>query len=518
MVRTMDRIRRPMTDPRSAEPADAELMLAVARHRDVSAFEQLFSRHERSAFNLAKHLTGNSSLAEDAIQDAALRLWTLADKFRPDGNFKGWFLKIVANCSKRHQSERKRDKTRAEQLVRLPPASVSMEELKSVEFRELTEAVQNAMGHLEPTERRLVALYYGASLDQRAIGELLDLPQTTVSMRIRQAIGKLRASLTTAGFAASLPLLETGQLSEVVIGNEPVPQGLRAKIMSGLSAAARNSTRVTAVSWTKVAITVLAAIGILAGAVVGYCAWSSDPQPPVSQAVVGANGSSFASPKYLRNWDFNTSDQVDELFSLGHAMSWLPKGGPDGSGCMKSPPAITEAVLKIPSDFRLPIKVRWKERFEEFAPGYDRGLLMFGWSGRSIVSFGIFRNSGALLTTTRNHVPWRNGELYLSEHFMDLWLDGERTSVSYVDLNPERDLTLIARGSYRVDDMTIEEIRPDELPDDSAFRSAIEGIDPADRSGIHVQPQIKSPRLGELVILEFGETGRSKNSLKMPEK
>jgi RNA polymerase sigma factor (sigma-70 family) len=64
----------------------------------LSRFEEEISLHLKSAYNLARWLTGSHEDAEDIVQEAFLRAFAAFDGFRgADG--KAWLLAIVRNTS-----------------------------------------------------------------------------------------------------------------------------------------------------------------------------------------------------------------------------------------------------------------------------------------------------------------------------------------------------------------------------------------------------------------------------------
>lgn len=77
-------------------------MMTSHKVHDVAAedpnrrFELLAMPHLDAAFNLARWLTGNTTDAEDVVQDAYLRAFRYFDAFRP-GDFRVWLLTIVRN-------------------------------------------------------------------------------------------------------------------------------------------------------------------------------------------------------------------------------------------------------------------------------------------------------------------------------------------------------------------------------------------------------------------------------------
>lgn len=64
------------------EADDQQLMTAVAEG-DERAFRILAVRHLAWALRLAGRLTGNPADAEDIVQEAMLRVWTNAPRWRP---------------------------------------------------------------------------------------------------------------------------------------------------------------------------------------------------------------------------------------------------------------------------------------------------------------------------------------------------------------------------------------------------------------------------------------------------
>ncbi len=80
------------------EASDEELMLRVAKG-DEQAFRALVPRYAARAVALARGITGNAADAEEIVQDALLRVWVNAPRWRPQAAFRTWFYRIVFNLS-----------------------------------------------------------------------------------------------------------------------------------------------------------------------------------------------------------------------------------------------------------------------------------------------------------------------------------------------------------------------------------------------------------------------------------
>jgi len=75
-----------------------DLTLVVrAQEGDTRAFEALVRRHQRQLYRLAVRMLGNSSDAEDAVQDAFVAAWRQLRGFRGEAAFSSWMYRIVTN-------------------------------------------------------------------------------------------------------------------------------------------------------------------------------------------------------------------------------------------------------------------------------------------------------------------------------------------------------------------------------------------------------------------------------------
>jgi RNA polymerase sigma-70 factor, ECF subfamily len=78
------------------EATDEELMRRVAGG-DEPAFRELARRYAARALSLARRVTGNDADAEEVVQEALLRVWVNAPRWRPLAAFRTWFYRVVLN-------------------------------------------------------------------------------------------------------------------------------------------------------------------------------------------------------------------------------------------------------------------------------------------------------------------------------------------------------------------------------------------------------------------------------------
>lgn len=81
----------------AAKDFDDLTLVVRAQEGDTRAFETLVRRHQRQLYRLAVRVLGNSSDAEDAVQEAFVAAWRQLRGFRREAEFSSWIYRIVTN-------------------------------------------------------------------------------------------------------------------------------------------------------------------------------------------------------------------------------------------------------------------------------------------------------------------------------------------------------------------------------------------------------------------------------------
>lgn len=322
--------------------SDAELLRNVAARRCSVSFTELVMRYERIAYSIALNITCCAMLAEDATQEAMLRVWLSAERFDPDGCARGWILSIVA----REALKKVRDRRKAaEKVGRAAQQNASTLQAKepATEHEELSESIRNGLEGLPELNRQLVVLYYGVGMSQAQIGKSVGLSQRMVGYKLDEALKFLRSRLAQAGFAAAAPALGDAMLAQAVCSGHVPPPNLYANMMDRLdialahSATARASASAAAAQGSSMQLWVAACI-ILAAAAGGWYALLFK-EPPVELAKTNATPSnSFAADRpskktdlFHRVWNFNDGASSDFIV-LANPWQWRREA--DGVGRM----------------------------------------------------------------------------------------------------------------------------------------------------------------------------------------
>jgi RNA polymerase sigma factor (sigma-70 family) len=171
--------------------SDTELVIA-AREGDLDAFTELVDRYRTPALRVAYGIAGAE--AEDAVQDAFVKLFRALPGFRADAAFRPWLFTIVANEARNRRRSMAR-RTKIELRVREQPRPDGVGADQVVEEHERRERLVEAVAALPDRSREVVALRFFAALSESETAEVLACPVGTAKSRLSRALEQLRVIL-----------------------------------------------------------------------------------------------------------------------------------------------------------------------------------------------------------------------------------------------------------------------------------------------------------------------------------
>jgi RNA polymerase sigma-70 factor (ECF subfamily) len=168
---------------------------------EAQSFEQVVLPHLDAAYNLARWLVRDPSLAEDIVQDAVLRALQYFASFRGDGGGRAWLLQIVRNAAyaavkaRRIGTDVPLESDDADGVMELADPGPGPEALLAQ--RQDVQLLDRALAALPIELRECLILCELERLSYKDIARVTGAPIGTVMSRLwraRQALTKLQAA------------------------------------------------------------------------------------------------------------------------------------------------------------------------------------------------------------------------------------------------------------------------------------------------------------------------------------
>lgn len=157
---------------------------------DQTALAEIYDLYSEALFGIClKILRNHAGTAEDALQEAMIKIWKYAASYDPKkGKLFTWILNITRNTAIDYW--RKMDK-RSQIQKDITDVHISNPNLVKHPFTDGID-VGDQLANLSNEERDVIELAYFSGMTHQQISENLDIPLGTVKTRIRSGIIKLR--------------------------------------------------------------------------------------------------------------------------------------------------------------------------------------------------------------------------------------------------------------------------------------------------------------------------------------
>lgn len=163
-------------------------LVCAARQRDKEALRLLLTRNWAWLKGLVYSIIADADEVDDVLQDICVRVIEKIDTVRQPERFRPWLAILARRQALRHRQQR----------VRRPsPLGPEMAEAgcdeeagrfdEEMERAEQCERILRAARSLPEKYREVFMLQYSSDLTYRQIAEILDIPVTTVQIRLVRA-------------------------------------------------------------------------------------------------------------------------------------------------------------------------------------------------------------------------------------------------------------------------------------------------------------------------------------------
>jgi RNA polymerase sigma-70 factor (ECF subfamily) len=176
---------------RSIEDREDDELMLMARGGVEEAFDTLVKRHQAVAHRVASRILGQNILADDAVQNTFLAIYSHIQDYEPRGRFRQFLFQILINQCRLVMRSAGRDKKLRERLSAIPQIKSSTPDDDILE-REISREIDRALSRLGYKLRIVLVLRFAAELSYSEIGQVLKIPIGTVKSRLNTGIVKLR--------------------------------------------------------------------------------------------------------------------------------------------------------------------------------------------------------------------------------------------------------------------------------------------------------------------------------------
>jgi RNA polymerase sigma-70 factor (ECF subfamily) len=175
-----------LTSPmRATDRVDEENIVERCRRGDLAAYRALYDRFEQPFLRTALRMLGRPQDAEDAVQEAFLKLHRGIHLYREGSRFSTYFFRILMNTCADILRKRRRE----------PAGTVDPGEAGGADGAELRHSIEQAIDRLPGKMRACFVLFAVEEIGQEDIARILDISLGAVKANVHHARAKLRKAL-----------------------------------------------------------------------------------------------------------------------------------------------------------------------------------------------------------------------------------------------------------------------------------------------------------------------------------
>lgn len=177
-------------------------LVKLALKGDQAAFAELVELYQEKLYHMAYRMLNNRQEAEDVVQETFLRVFNNLERYNDSMKFSTWIYRIATNLCIDRLRKRKpiysldAESTEYEGLDgysmipsddRTPESELLLSETQRI--------IHQAIDTLPPKYKTVMILRYIHELSLQEVGDVLDMPVTTIKTRVHRGREFLRKKL-----------------------------------------------------------------------------------------------------------------------------------------------------------------------------------------------------------------------------------------------------------------------------------------------------------------------------------
>ncbi|MDB5266832.1 MAG: sigW [Parcubacteria group bacterium] len=172
--------------------ADEELVSMVQKG-DTHPFGALVERFEPKLLRYGRKFLATPEDIEDAVQDVFISVYKNIQSFDLGQKFSPWIYRIAHNAFVNALKKHSRNPFQFMDFDVLVSHAVDDDPVrKEEEQKEMRQMIDAHLERLQPKYREVLILYYLEDMQYKEIGDILEVPTSTVGIRIKRAKDALK--------------------------------------------------------------------------------------------------------------------------------------------------------------------------------------------------------------------------------------------------------------------------------------------------------------------------------------
>lgn len=173
-------------------------LIKKAQKNDVHAFEKLIAEHQTTVYNIALKIMGNPEDAQDAAQEALIKVFKNIKKFKGDSKFSTWLYRVTHNVCLDELRKRKTNISSIDEYYeddKNPVLNIA-DEIPTPEQqllnKEQAQMLKKAINSLPPVSKAAIYLREVKDFSYEEIAKIQKCSVGTVKSRISRARVQLK--------------------------------------------------------------------------------------------------------------------------------------------------------------------------------------------------------------------------------------------------------------------------------------------------------------------------------------
>lgn len=164
---------------------------------DKQAYAHIINKYKNQLYATILRMTKNPQDAQDLVQEAFIKVYRNLDKYDASGSFSGWLYRVAIN----HCMDEFRKKRHSMTHIEVDEEKVVNPNHPELVFlkKEKSRQLERLISTLPEDERLIILLRYVNEISYEEIGEMLDVPISTVRNKLHRGKKKMRETVKREG-------------------------------------------------------------------------------------------------------------------------------------------------------------------------------------------------------------------------------------------------------------------------------------------------------------------------------